>query len=273
VSMRRTAAAFLLVALVSVWAADNARAQEAPNWAPASEAAVHPGVQTVSPEGQCTANFVFYDATNVYIGQSAHCTGLGASDETDGCRTGSLPLGTQVQVRGASQPGTLVYSSWLTMQAVGEKSESVCNGNDFALVRLSDADRGSVNPSIPFWGGPEGIDGSSSLGEPVYGYGNSGLRAGISALSPKTGFSTGQDLDGWSHNVYTLTPGIPGDSGSAYLGSDGGALGVLSTIEYLPRAASNNVTDLSRALSYMKAHTALDGVVLANGTEEFAGLL
>ena len=37
-------------------------------------------------------------------------------------------------------------------------------------------------------------------------------RFGISQLSPKTGTSLGSG-GGWSHDVYTLSPGIPGDSG------------------------------------------------------------
>jgi hypothetical protein len=39
----------------------------------------------------------------------------------------------------------------------------------------------------------------------------------------------GDDGNGWSHTVYTVTPGIPGDSGSAFLDASGNALGVLST--------------------------------------------
>src|SRR5947208_11824702 len=94
-----------------------APASAAPTWAPAASAAVHPGVQTITNGGQCTSNFVFYDASNnVYIGQAAHCAGTGGNTETNGCSAGTLPTGTAVTVKGASQPGTMVYSSWVTMQ-------------------------------------------------------------------------------------------------------------------------------------------------------------
>jgi len=43
-------------------------AQGAPTWAPAASAPVHPGVQTFTNGAQSTANFVFYDSSNVYIG-------------------------------------------------------------------------------------------------------------------------------------------------------------------------------------------------------------
>ncbi|HYZ93741.1 MAG TPA: serine protease, partial [Actinomycetota bacterium] len=92
-------------------------------------------------------------------------------------------------------------------------------------------------------------------------------------LSPKTGVIVGQQFGGWNHIVYTASPGIPGDSGSAYMSSNGGALGVLSTIQVAPVAGSNGVSDLGRALAYMKMHTNLDAVTLATGTETFSGLL
>jgi len=99
--------------------------------------------------------FVFYDeADTVYLGQAAHCAGTGGSTETDGCTSGSLPLGTEVEVEGATRPGVLVYSSWLTMQERSETDPDACAYNDFALVRIDPADAGNVNPSVPFFGGP-----------------------------------------------------------------------------------------------------------------------
>ena len=92
------ATAASLTAVVAVGAPTVASA--APSWAPAATAPVHPGVQTYTAGGQCTANFVFTDATDVYIGQAAHCSGTGGQTETDGCLAGSLPLGTPVEVIG-----------------------------------------------------------------------------------------------------------------------------------------------------------------------------
>ena len=247
-----------------------------PAWAPADSATVHPGVQTFTEGAQCTSNFVFFDsANNVYIGQSAHCSSTGAANETNGCEADSLPNGTQVEVDGASRPGTMVYNSWNAMKATGETGEGACWGNDFALVKLDPADASKVNPSIPFWGGPNGITDTTSTGETVLSYGNSSLRLGVTALSPKEGKSLGNagNNEGWTHPVYTVTPGIPGDSGSAFINGDGQAFGALSILEALPRPASNGVADLSRALAYMRANSSLSDVQLANGTEPFNGSL
>ena len=270
--LARTFAAVVTCATAAVplIAAQAPPAAAAPTWAPAATAPIHPGVQTVTDGAQCTANFVFYDASNtVYIGQAAHCSGTGGATETNGCDSGSLPLGTPVQVGGASQPGTMVYNSWLAMQAAGETNPDTCAFNDLALIRLNPADFGKVNPSIPFWGGPSGIDtNGTAAGENVYSYGNSSLRGGVTQLSPKQGVSLGDDGNGWSHNVYTATPGIPGDSGSAFLNSAGAALGVLSTVQIAPVAGSNGVGDVSREINYMSSHSSL-GAQLANGTQPF----
>jgi hypothetical protein len=238
-------------------------------WAPAGSATVHPGVQTYTQGGQCTSNFVFQDGSGVYLGQAAHCSGTGGQTETDGCTSGSLPLGTAVEVKGASRPGTMVYNSWLAMQARGETDPSTCAYNDFALVMLDPADVGKVNPSVSGFGGPTGVGSAGGLGATVYSYGNSSLRAGVTKLSPKQGVVIQSEGDGWSHVVATLTPGIPGDSGSGFLNGSGAAIGVLSTLQLAPLPATNGVGDLAKELAYARADSSFAGVQLVAGTEPF----
>jgi hypothetical protein len=238
-------------------------------WAPASSASIHPGVQTVTDGGQCTSNFVFQDASNVYIGQAAHCSSTGAQTDTDGCTSGSLPVGTPVDIDGASHPGTLVYNSWLTMQAKGETNPDTCAYNDLALVKIDPADVGNVNPSVPGFGGPTGVGTVGDLGSTVYTYGNSSLRLGITKLSPKQGTVIQNEGNGWSHNVATVTPGIPGDSGSGFMNATGQAIGVLSTLQIAPLAGSNGVGDIGKEIAYMQANSSFSGTNLVPGTQPF----
>lgn len=259
---RRIVAALFTIAVLA------AAPGTASGWAPASQAQITPGVQTDTAGGQCTSNFVFTSGSDVFIGQAAHCTGTGAATETDGCDAQSLPLGTPVGVSGATQPGTLAYSSWLTMQQVGETDPDACAYNDFALVRIDPADVGRVNPSVPRFGGPVGLGGPSATGDVVYSYGNSSLRLGIRQLSPKQGIVVETVGNGWSRTVYTATPGIPGDSGSGFLDANGAAIGTLSTLAVLPTPLSNGVADLGRELAYARAH-GLAELQLVNGTEPF----
>ena len=283
--LSRTLLASIFAALLATasLATSAGTAQAAPTWAPADSAQIHPGTMMYTNGAQCTANFVFTDgAGNVFVGYAAHCAGTGTATETDGCDSGSLPLGTKVDfVEGGSLVGegervgggTLVYSSWLAMQANNESNANTCAYNDFAVVKVDAADVSKVNPSIPFWGGPTGIDTNGTVaGDDVYSFGNSSLRAGAEPLSPKKGKSIGDAGAGWSHNVYTVTPGIPGDSGSAFVDNQGRALGTLSTVQLAPLAGSNGVGDLAKELAYAKAN-GMSGLSLAQGTEPFAPIL
>lgn len=118
-------------------------------WAPAATATVHPGVQVFTEGAQCTSNFVFQEGSTVYLGQAAHCSGTGGQTETNGCTSGSLPLGTPVEVTGTSKRGTLAYNSWLTMQAAGESDPNTCAYNDLALIKLDPTDVGTSTPRSP----------------------------------------------------------------------------------------------------------------------------
>jgi hypothetical protein len=259
-------------------------------WAPAGSATIHPGVMTftggpsfLAGAGQCTANFVYTDASGgVYLGQAAHCSSTGSNTETNGCSTKSLSLGTPIYagelVNGGVQNGTLIgtlaYNSWIAMQGKGEKDPNTCAYNDLALIKISAAQVGNVNPTVPFWGGPNGLaPGAAPSGERVFSYGNSILRGGVSVLSPKTGVSLGEaeGSGGWSTSLYTVTPGIPGDSGSAFMNAGGGALGVLSTVELAPLPLSNGVGTLAKELAYANAATAL-GLSVAAGTTPFSSV-
>jgi hypothetical protein len=238
-------------------------------WAPVKTAAIRPGVQVFTAGAQCTSNFVFQEGSSVYLGQAAHCSGTGGQTETDGCSSGSLPLGTPVEVKGASKPGTLAYNSWLTMQAEGETDPDTCAYNDFALTRLDPADVANVNPSVLGFGGPTGLGTVSGLGSTVYSYGNSELRGAVTKLSPKQGVVVQNEGGGWSHIVITLTPGVPGDSGSGFFNGKGEAFGVLSTLQIAPLAGTNGVGDLGKELAYLRANTSFGGMQLAPGTEPF----
>ena len=259
-------------------------------WAPAGSATIHPGVMTftggqsfLGGAAQCTANFVYTDASGaVYLGQAAHCSSTGSDTETNGCSTHSLALGSPIYsgelVNGVIQNGTLIgtlaYNSWITMQGKKESDPNTCAFNDLALIKIASSQVANVNPTVPFWGGPDGLASAvPGTGGQVFSYGNSVLRGGVSVLSPKTGVSLGdlEESGGWSEEVYTVTPGIPGDSGSAYMDASGDALGVLSTVEFTPLPAANGVGTLAKELAYANAVNGL-GVQVASGTTPFSAV-
>src|SRR2546421_10621893 len=126
-----------------------AAAGSASAWAPEGSATIHPGVMTftnassfLNGASQCTANFVFTDASGgVYLGQAAHCSSTGGSTSTNGCTTKSLPLGTPIYcgdvvnggLQNGTRIGTLAYNSWIAMQNANETDQNTCQFNDLAL--------------------------------------------------------------------------------------------------------------------------------------------
>ncbi len=255
-----------------------ASADAAGRWAPVGQARIRPGVQMLTRGAQCTGNFVFTDRRgHVYVGYAAHCAGRGEATDTDGCRTRSHPIGTRVRfARGADLVGggqtvgygSLVYSSWRTMRRRGESRSHVCAANDFALVRVDPRFVRTVNPSVPFWGGPTGLGHRLPAGRQVFGYGQSRLRP-TTTLSPRRGASLGHTYRGWGAEAYTATPGIPGDSGSGFLDPWGRAVGTLSTVALAPTPASNGLGNMRKELRYAQYHAGIPGLRLVRGTKRF----
>jgi hypothetical protein len=266
-----------VVLLAVLSAPPTARAAE-PAFGPES-APIRPGTSLVTGgDGRCTANFVFRDdAGRVYLGQAAHCAR--ASDDTVDinpatCEYGrQLPLGTPVSISEQNVQGRLAYSSWATMAQRGETDELLCSYNDFALVLVPAEAVGLVNPSVPRFGGPTGVNTTGPrIGEFVCGWGQSPLWQDLAPLYPKRSVVVRSDVDGHAHWVYSVQPGIPGDSGGPYLDEAGRALGSLSELALEPPGA-NIITDIGRALAYAAAHSGLKGLRLVPGTAPFVGPL
>jgi hypothetical protein len=276
--VRRTAlrAAVAAVATVALGLTCPAAAAAAPapaQPAPSELAPITPGVRMLSPISAgtataCTAAFVFTDGTAGYLAYAAHCAGAGESMGLNGCEAETLPIGSEVLVErndGERVSARLAYSSWATMQERGETEAALCYLNDFALVELDPADVETVDPSVPVFGGPVGIDtDGTEPGEPVYSY-----QPNNEGGAGKSGTSLGDGEGGLTHRVETSPPGRPGDSGSGYLDGDGEAFGVLST-RFQDGRNTNGVADLASALSYANRYGGLGRVALVPGTAEFA---
>ena len=254
-----------------------ARASSAAVFAPAGGGAVGPGAELLTEIGpdlaSCTANFVFTEGARVFLGSAAHCHAAGES--LDGCANPSLPLGTPVAVVGPDATeitAELAYSSWATMQEVGETDRDRCELNDLALLEIDPDDVALVDPSVPVFGGPSGLDVDGvRAGEVVVSYQNDEEEPPYAVMRAKQGVHLGYaDAAGFGYVVQTGTPGLPGDSGSGYLDGDGRAFGVLSTeIVLSDGEVVNGVTDLAQALDYAAAHGGPD-VSLVEGGAPFS---
>lgn len=280
VRLRLSAAALAVLPLLTALLVAVPQAEAGPTWAPVATAKIRPGVQMYTGGAQCTSNYVFTDAANnVYVGYAAHCAGKGDSSDINGCTTPSQPLGTPVTfVTGGNffssgttvGRGTLAYSSWVSMQKIKFKGELRCIWNDFALVRVSNADKGKVNPTVPFWGGPRTFGGAPlGPGAKIFTVGNSSLRNGTakaktSTIIQRTGGGLGYDIKGGA--------GIPGDSGSGYMDATGRAIGVLSTISIglqVGGVVTNTIGDIYHEILWARQYSGIKGLRLVPGTLPF----
>lgn len=263
------AAGLALAAAVSVPAAGTAAAEPAQR-----PSAIGPGVRIATPLGDgaelCTANFLFTgDGGRYYLGMAAHCTGTAqAGGSVNGCVEPVMPEGVEVRIAGRdgrTYSGTVAYNSWVTMQARGETDPAACGYNDFALVELGPRAAAVADPTVPGFGGPVALDTDGTRnGETVYSYQPNQL----TATPHKQGVSLGRPEGPRTHVVVTTPPGVPGDSGSGYLDSEGEAFGVLSSL-LLPTGA-NGVTDIAQALDYAAEFGRIGRVELVPGTAPFS---
>jgi hypothetical protein len=249
----------------------------APRQWPALDAAtVRPGVQTFYDGMQCTSNFVFTSPDNatVYLGSAAHCFGPQAK------------VGDAVDVGEGLASGVLAYSSWLVMGSDGgdpntgdnpacsvEADQTLCDYNDFALIRVDEASEGVVHPAMLRFGGPTALAPSAEVqqGQKVLTYGNTWVRQGIDETNWHEGYVL-EHAEPWTTTTYTASPGVPGDSGSGVLTGDGRAFGVLVTIGLYPLVASNGVTSLDLAMDYAREKAGVE-VQLATWELLDSGLL
>jgi hypothetical protein len=181
-------------------------------WVPWMDAAaldiphgIRPGAWLQLGNSYCTASFVVQDgAGNLYLTTAGHCT------QAVGQRI-AVKQGTAVAAAGQwLEFGTLVarWPGWL----------------DAALIRI-DADKVHlVDPTIPGWGGPQGVATARPADALHYGWG------WVTWQEHQNRCRTAA-VDSWGSSVWwirTDTYGGGGDSGSAVMARDGMALGILN---------------------------------------------
>ena len=202
----RLALAPLVIALLTLPALSapaDAGLSLTPAWGSLS-APIRPGAEAQTAEGYCTYNFLFYDASDVYIGTAAHCTDK---------------IGEVARLGNGLRIGTVVYDSDRTAGADADV--------DFALIKLDANMVSQANPQMLGFYGPTGIAPRSELtaGETlnVYGFGmvvgeSSHTRARSGVLVSTTATLYRADM-----------PAVNGDSGGPLLeGATGRAVGIIS---------------------------------------------
>jgi hypothetical protein len=174
-----------------------------PAWGSVS-APLRPGAEAQTAEGQCTYNFLFYDASNAYVGTAAHCTDK---------------LNEVARLGNGQRVGVVVYDSDRVAGA---------SAVDFSLIRLDTAMIAQANPKM--LGNVHGPTGSVThadlrVGEPVAFYGYGLVLGELAPTRPREGV-----LVTFSTTMYQADmPAVNGDSGAPILEKETGkALGIVS---------------------------------------------
>jgi hypothetical protein len=151
-------------------------------------------------------------------------------------------------------------------------------GHDFGIVRISADLQDAIDPSMPQWGGPDGVsENAVPQGDHVHQYGAGVANGEVFPTMGSTGVSQGaqRNDDSW---VATLRAS-PGDSGSPLVSSDptgasstgDDAAGILTHLVLSSDPAGNGAagTTISRCKEMARADVGIDlEVVLAGELQE-----
>jgi len=272
---------------------------------------IQPGSQlliTIKDAGTfgCSANFVWEDTSTVigegevddlyrhplYIGAAGHCFLAGGANATENAkrkgekdknlqpadRVTSVKICKDCTFGGAAGLSVVdgeTYELGDVVYARQNLPDGTQVGHDFGLVRIPEELRPAVDPSIPQFGGPIGVEeGAVPQGEPVCQFGAGVGNGEVFATQATRGVSEGaiiqEDRDGDKVNDawYAGIRASPGDSGSLLAEYEAGAAtdaaGVLTHLTTIGVAG----TTIPRCINMPK----VDGAAVEDGDGEGVSL-
>ncbi|HVM20358.1 MAG TPA: hypothetical protein VM307_10390 [Egibacteraceae bacterium] len=213
---------------------------------------IRPGAWMIFPSW-CTMNFVFGgDSTSTTTTKVKGNAGGKKTSTSSGGSSGWY-IGTAGHCTEVGDEVTLIAAPGVLMN-IGKTVKSVDQGigRDFALIEIYPEMVQYVNPSMTYFGGPNGVN-NPAVGDPVLhaghgvGVGTGGTpRAGLVTYVGK-GDNTSQTAYGWDGAA------SPGDSGSAVRHADGRAEGNLTHLvvggEYVPAIIAGTTAPYMEALA------------------------
>lgn len=212
---------------------------------PAGPVGIGPGspiLITIPGEGRfgCSANFIWADGAQLYLGAAGHCFipaasksthGEGADYDASGVRVQVCVEGCEGNFRTSLLVGKFVNLGKVAYARQTDPTATADVGNDFGVVEIPAAAAHLVRPAMPIWGGPKGVT-QMEFGKPACHYGN-GVGVGeVFLTKARVGVGGGSDANEW----YGDFAGAFGDSGSGIVGcvahdltfAGEGAIGVLT---------------------------------------------
>ena len=186
---------------------------------------------TIPNEGRfgCTANFIWRQGTQLYLGAAGHCFLPAALKSTHGAGADYDASGVVVQVcvegcegnfRSSRLLGKFVTIGRVAYARQTDPTATEDIGNDFGIVEIPAALAHLARTAMPVWGSYSGAE-YLDFGKFGCHYGN-GLVAGETVLTKaRVGIGGGGDQDFWMGDF----AGAPGDSGSGLISCESDGLG------------------------------------------------
>lgn len=179
-----------------------------------------PILTTIPGEGTfiCTANFVYKDGTNYYLGAAGHCFLPEGKVGTHGPGADYNAAGvvTEVCVATCYLGGELtgLIGDFRTLGSVAYARQTGPGGdigNDFGAVAVPASLVSLLRPELPMWEGPTGADGFEGTGQVLAHYGNGIDSGSFFATKGRLGTSLNDGVsNSWQANLQING----GDSGS-----------------------------------------------------------
>jgi hypothetical protein len=160
--------------------------------------------------GWCTANFVFKKGSQWGLGTAGHCG----------------PVGRPVSAYVVPPLGSGRLPGLYVIGRIGISHNNGI-GDDFAMINIFPEFASWMNPTMPVWGGPNGVYRGSQVGIPVQHFGH-GLVVGTGG-TPRAGVAIRWDIN-HGNGFSWASPSAQGDSGSGVLVLGGQAAGDLTHI-------------------------------------------
>jgi hypothetical protein len=248
---------------------EDLEAVDAASVAPETSSGIGPGSFLLISRGGatagCTANFVWDDGGDVYLGAAGHCflpgdtpaskSAGGSFDATNqtvevciDCAFGGATGLNGITGGRLVELGEVIYAR--------QSEDGVGPGSDFGLVRIPEAARDLIDPTMPKFGGPSEA-GTLEAGETACHYGNAVAFGETFLTKGRSGAGLGSTDDVWR----AATASAPGDSGAAVQTCNPSLTGLqgAQAVGALTHLTTNGVagTTMSRA-EEMAAEAGLD---------------
>lgn len=208
-------------------------------WASPEDAVLRPGHVLRNEMRECPTSFFFESGSNgvMFATTTAYCVR-------------DLVVGSVASYGDHNDFAVLIYSSFITMDEIGETDPNALQYNDLAIYYIDATAKAIANPALP-GGGPTALaDGREyDVGDRL----RSLARGGPAQDDWRESIVAARSGE-WALQTYTLLPAAPGTLGGPVVDPEGRAVGIVASLGVFPNPGMNTVARLDTMVAYAEEH-------------------